>query len=260
MSFRLFPNSPNAHDLLGQSTAHRIRYQWRVGGPVICQAIMVICVIVWLVEILTKLLFPSLFAIILSYGMFTPAWAHAAPWTFITSMFMHEPGLFHILFNMLTLWAVGPVLERMLGHWRFLGMYLLSGIGGNAAVLLYARIVGGGGLGGNGWMTSVYGASGALFGLFAALLIVYRRIGADITSMLIWMAINFAMPFLYPGIAWQAHVGGFIIGGAYAALLTSSIPITRGKSLTFRSLFYGIPLLIVIAAVSVWAMIPVLTM
>ncbi|PLS31142.1 rhomboid family protein [Bifidobacterium margollesii] len=255
MRFRLFPNSPTAHDLLGETTKNRIRYQWRVGGPVICQAIMIVCVVVWLIEILTKLLIPPLFAGILSYGMFTPAWVHVTPWTFITSMFMHEPGIMHILFNMLTLWAVGPVLERMLGHWRFLGMYLLAGIGGNMAVLLWARL-----FNANGWMTSVYGASGALFGLFAALLVVYRRIGADITSMLIWMAINFAMPFLYPGIAWQAHVGGFIIGGIYALLLTSSIPITRGKSLTARSLIYGIPLLIVIAAISVWCMIPVIGM
>ena len=55
-------------------------------------------------------------------------------------------------------------------------------------------------------------ASGALFGLFASLLVVYRRIGADIRSMLIWMAVNFALPFVVGGVAWQAHVGGFCSG------------------------------------------------
>ena len=57
--------------------------------------------------------------------------------------------------------------------------------------------------GGIGWQMAAYGASGALFGLFASLLVVYRRIGADIRSMLIWMAVNFALPFVVGGVAWQ---------------------------------------------------------
>ncbi|NEG95569.1 rhomboid family intramembrane serine protease [Bifidobacterium primatium] len=249
--FRLFPNSPTARELFNKDA---IRREWRNGGPVITQAIILICVLVWAVEIIARFLSPVLLNAVLSLGMLTPAVVPHYPWTLITSMFMHEPGIFHLLFNMLMLWSIGPVLERMLGHWRFLGMYLLSGIGGDLALLLWARLY----PGGSGWVVSVYGASGALFGLFAAILIVYRRIGADITSIIVWVAINFALPLLYPGIAWQAHVGGFLIGGLYTWLLTSSLPLTRGKSLTVRSLVYGLPLLAVIVAVGVWCLIPVM--
>ena len=116
-------------------------------------------------------------------------------------MFLHQPtSLWHILFNMLTLWCVGPVLERMMGHWPYLALYLLSGLGGGAGLMVWAVCSP------SGWMTAAYGASGALFGLFAAILVVYRRIGIDIRSMLIWMLVNFLMPVITPGIAWQAHV------------------------------------------------------
>lgn len=249
--FRLFPNSPSVRELFDKDA---LRREWRSGGPVITQTIIVICVAIWAVEIITRFLFPALLNALLSLGMFTPAVVPHYPWTLITSMFLHEPGIFHILFNMLTLWAVGPMMEYLLGHWRFLGMYLLSGLGGDLALLLWARFY----PGGSGWVVSVYGASGALFGLFAAVLVTYRRRGTDITSMLVWMAINFAMPFIMPGIAWQAHVGGFVVGGVYALLLTTRIPITRGSSLTVRSLVYGIPLLIVIVAIGAWCLIPVM--
>ncbi len=55
-------------------------------------------------------------------GMAAPVRLVAEPWTLITSMFLHAPNsLLHILFNMIALYSVGPVLERMIGHWRYLG-------------------------------------------------------------------------------------------------------------------------------------------
>ena len=101
----------------------------------------------------------------------------------------------------------------------------------------------------SGWMTAAYGASGALFGLFAAILVVYRRIGMDIRSMLIWMLINFLMPVITPGIAWQAHIGGFIIGGLFAWLLVSGLHALRGKSLGWRAAVYGVAVFLVIAVI-----------
>lgn len=250
MSFRLFPYSPSAKSLFDKDA---LRREWRNGGPVICQAIMVVCITLWLVEILLRFFSPTLLSLMLSYGMIIPAMVPHQPWTLITNMFLHEPGLTHVLFNMLTLWCVGPLLEKLLGHWRFLGMYLLCGLGGDAGLLIWSHFYGG-----SSWLTGAYGASGALFGLFAAILITYRRIGADISSMLIWMVINFAMPLVYPNIAWQAHVGGFVIGGVYAWLLIYDVPSLRRQSLGRRSLIYGGCLLVVLAAVIFWALIPVL--
>ena len=66
--------------------------------------------------------------------------------------------------------------------------------------------------------------------------------------MLVWMAINFLMPFLVGGIAWQAHVGGFIVGGVFTWLLISGVHALRGKSLTFRTMVYGAVVLALIVA------------
>ena len=221
--FSLFPDSPSFKDLF---SARSLRYRWRNGDPVITTAIMAICIVVWAIEAVLFLV--------------------AEPWTLITSMFLHQPtSLWHILFNMLTLWCVGPVLERMMGHWPYLALYVLSGLGGGAGLMVWAVCSP------SGWMTAAYGASGALFGLFAAILVVYRRIGIDIRSMLIWMLINFLMPVITPGIAWQAHVGGFIVGGVLAWLLVTGLHAFRGKSLTWRTTVYGITVFVVVVAIIV---------
>lgn len=224
--FSLFPDSPSFKDLF---SARSLRYRWRNGDPVITTAIMAICIVVWAIEAVLFLVWPEGGNAFVNAGMLLPATAVRHPWTFITSMFLHQPtSLWHILFNMLTLWCVGPVLERMMGHWPYLALYLLSGLGGGAGLMVWAVCSP------SGWMTAAYGASGALFGLFAAILVVYRRIGIDIRSMLIWMLINFLMPVITPGIAWQAHVGGFIVGGVLAWLLVTGLHAFRGKSLTWR--------------------------
>lgn len=231
--FNLFPGSPTIRDMFSKRA---IRYQWRDNGPVITTAILLICVAVWIVELLLWLLWPSGLTELLGFGMFQPMHAVSRPWTFITSMFLHQPtSLMHILFNMISLWAVAPVLERLMGHWPFLALYLLSGIGGGLGMMAWGVIT----PNGSGWLNASYGASGALFGLFASLLIVYRRIGIDISSMMVWMVINFAMPFVMRNIAWQAHVGGFLIGALFTWLLISGAHSLRGKSLTYRTAVYG---------------------
>lgn len=108
--------------------------------------------------------------------------------------------------------------------------------------------VGCGGSGRHRLANAAYGASGALFGLFASLLVVYRRIGADIRSMLIWMAVNFALPFVVGGVAWQAHVGGFVVGGILTWLLVGGVPAWRGKSLKWRMQVYGWAMVVLVIA------------
>lgn len=206
---------------------------------------MAVCIVVWIVEAVLNLVWQGGLNAMLNAGMLMPATAVHKPWTFITSMFLHQPNsLWHILFNMLTLWCVGPVLERMMGHWSFLALYAVSGLAGGTGMMLWAVLSGA-----SGWITPVYGASGALLGLFAAILVVYRRIGLDIRSMMIWMLINFLMPVIMPNIAWQAHLGGFLFGGMFTWLLVSGLRILRGKSLPRRTLIYGTVMGIVIIAI-----------
>ncbi|WP_417555816.1 rhomboid family intramembrane serine protease [Microbacterium sp.] len=127
------------------------------------------------------------------------------PWRLLTTVFVHG-GLLHLGLNMLALWMLGQILEPMLGRVRFLAMYLISGLGGSVAVALMAP------------GTSTVGASGALFGMMAALLIIGRHIGANVTGILVVLGINFAYGFIVKGIAWQAHLGGLIVGALIALI------------------------------------------
>ena len=191
-----------------------IRRRWGDQAPVVTMAITVICLAVWVIQMALYLLAPFHYQrLLLEYWAFVPIVAIHEPWMFVTSMFLHATNVSHILFNMITLWVVGPVLEKLIGHGRFLALYMISGLGGDLGLMVYAVLVP------SGWGTSAIGASGALFGLFAAILVVYRRLGIDIRSMVVWMVINFCMPLFVPGIAWQDHVGGFLIGGLFMLVL-----------------------------------------
>lgn len=251
MSQRFFPRpGANRRGLLTPLfNPRRIRYEWRTGGPVITVAILTLCVAVWLVEITTRFLFPALFSAMVGNGAFAPVFFSLRPWSVVTSMFLHSTSIFHILFNMLTLWMVGPVLEKMLGHLPYLVLYVLSGLGGSMGLMLWTRLAP------VSWSTlsvSAYGASGAIFGLFAALLLVYQRVGVDIRSMLVMLAVNFVMPVIYPNIAWQAHVGGFIVGGLLTLLLMWRVPGLRKVGLGGRTAIFGGALFVIVIAVMMW--------
>lgn len=128
----------------------------------------------------------------------------------ITSAFLPPTGtmgLLDIAFNMWALYIVGPGLEQLLGWSRYLGVYLLSAIGGGAAYYLVVPP-----------NASALGASGAVFGLFAAWFVVSRRLRLNTSGIVTLIAINLAFSFFYHNsIAWQAHVGGLITGGVITA-------------------------------------------
>ena len=127
-------------------------------------------------------------------------------WRLLTAAFLHI-GLLHLLVNMLALAVVGPALERLFGAWRFLTLYLVGALGGSVAVYLFDAPV-----------SAVAGASGAIFGLFAATLIVLRNLGLDARFMVLAVVVNFAVSFA-PGISLLGHAGGFIAGGLCALAL-----------------------------------------
>jgi len=143
---------------------------------------------------------------------FTGQWAFFAvlgadePWRFLTAAFLHSPsGFMHIVLNMVALWAVGPYLETSLGRARYITLYLLSALGGSTAMVVWADLSG-------AWFTAVVGASGAVFGLFGAVLVVLRRTGRSARGIIAVVALNTVIGFLVPGIAWQAHLGGLVVG------------------------------------------------
>jgi membrane associated rhomboid family serine protease len=129
------------------------------------------------------------------------------PWRMLTSALVHG-SVFHVLLNMYTLWIFGQILEPMLGRWRFLTLYVLSGLAGSLGVLFLSNP-----------SVGVVGASGAIFGLMGAFLVIQRRLGGNATQLLVLVGINLVIGFL-PGlnVSWQAHVGG-LIGGAIIGLI-----------------------------------------
>lgn len=122
----------------------------------------------------------------------------------LTNAFLHL-SLLHIGANMLALYLVGPAVERALGAWRYLALYLLSLLGGATAIMLFGNPLG-----------AVAGASGAIFGLFAAALVLARRLGLDPRWLMITIVINVVITVTVPGISVAGHIGGFVVGGLVA--------------------------------------------
>lgn len=142
-------------------------------------------------------------------GLYTSPYLEPEPWRMLTSTFAHSTTFIgHIAFNMYALYICGRVLEPMLGRLRFLALYLASGLGGSVAVLLITDP-----------RVPVLGASGAVFGLFAAMFVLLRARGVQTMQIVILIAINLAIGFIIPGIAWEAHVGGLVVGAATAAVM-----------------------------------------
>jgi membrane associated rhomboid family serine protease len=111
----------------------------------------------------------------------------------------------HLAFNMLALHSLGTQIEATLGKSKFFVIFFISLLAGSITSTYFLPIGGGS-----------IGASGAVFGLFGAILVIYRKYRADIKSVLITVGLNLAIGFTIPNIDWRAHVGG-LLGGAVAA-------------------------------------------
>ncbi len=135
--------------------------------------------------------------------------ADGAYWRLLTAAFLHD-GIMHIAFNMVALYLFGPFVERALGTWRFLSVYLLTAVVASVFVFVLTPA-----------NTLTVGASGAVFGLFAIALVLLYRSGQDVRSLLILLGINVVLS-LRPGVSWQGHLGGFIAGLVYAAAVAYS--------------------------------------
>ncbi|NBE82191.1 rhomboid family intramembrane serine protease [Micromonospora rubida] len=134
----------------------------------------------------------------------------------VTAMFLHY-GVIHLLLNMWALWVLGRSLEANLGPLRFLSLYLVAGLGGNVAAYLFSAE-----------NATTAGASTAIFGLFAALIVIERRMGRDISAVLPVLVINLVFTLTVPGISIPGHLGGLVTGGVLALLLAYAPRSRRG--------------------------------
>lgn len=180
-------------------------------------------------------------ALFLNLAQVNAAVAAGEWWRIFTVVLLHS-SVMHILFNMWALWILGPQVERAVGTWPFVGLYLASaGVGGVAAYYW------------GGPFDIGVGASGAVFGLFGIWLswALHRRNtawGRALLSQLgFLLLINAAIPFIVPNISWQAHVGGlaagFVIGEIWARVKGPNAPALRAAAA------FGVAVLAAIAVI-----------
>jgi membrane associated rhomboid family serine protease len=169
--------------------------------PTVSITLIALNVLVWVLQVLPG-------SNLTDQLVYSPLALYYEPWRAITSGFAHDQSnILHLALNMYSLYIFGQVLEPLIGRGRFLALYLISMIGGSAAITLLS-----------GLNSATLGASGAIFGLMGAYFVIMRKLGAQGGQLLGLIAINFAFGFFMGGISWQAHLGG-LIGGVLVALV-----------------------------------------
>ena len=128
------------------------------------------------------------------------------PWTIVTSMFIHL-GFWHIFANMFALYFLGAHLSMLIGERKFLIVYFCGGILGGVLFVLLARP-----------SSIAVGASGAIFALGGALAVLRPKLKVIVFPIIIpiplWLAVTFGFLIVsfFPNVAWQAHLGGLVLG------------------------------------------------
>jgi len=126
--------------------------------------------------------------------------SHGEWWRLMTAAFLHY-GPLHLALNMFSLYFAGSILEQVIGRWRYLLLYLISGIFGSAGALFHTP------------GSATAGASGAIFGVLGGLLVLERRgniaTGGQVLGLIV---LNLIFTFAVPGVSVGGHVGGLIAG------------------------------------------------
>jgi membrane associated rhomboid family serine protease len=140
--------------------------------------------------------------------LFGPFVANGDWWRLLTTAFLHA-NLLHLGLNMLALYWLGSAVELFLGPLRYFALYIVSGLAGSAGALVVDA------------MQPTVGASGAIFGIMGALLIIeYQQTGQLAGQAASLIAINLIFSFAIPGISYGGHIGG-LIGGVLVSLALS---------------------------------------
>jgi len=187
----------------------------RFGGsfntvPKVTRTILVTCISIFVLSLL-------LGSFALAFGMIPAAIAQGEWWRLLTSTLLHG-SILHLLFNMYALYWLGPQLERSLGHMRFAALYVLSALGGSVASYWFSDL-----------RTVSVGASGAIFGLITATIVIGREMRTDVSQLVVLLGLNVVIGFLQPGIDWRAHFGGAVTGAAIAFIYTKGNRLNRDR-------------------------------
>lgn len=142
--------------------------------------------------------------------LYGPSVAEGEWWRIVTSGFLHA-GIAHLAFNMIALWYLGSVFEAYIGPLRFTLVYLAAVVWGSAGALLLTP------------NSPTVGASGGVFGLMAAVLVLqWQRRITLFSGLAMWLGLNLVITFTLPNISIGGHLGG-IVGGTIAALVLSGM-------------------------------------
>jgi membrane associated rhomboid family serine protease len=146
------------------------------------------------------------------YGLFGPAIADGDWYRIITGAFLHA-NILHLLLNMYALYVLGPIVERSLGGVRYVIVYAAALLAGSAGALILDP------------NALTVGASGAIYGLMGALVVLFRNRGISLmqSGLALTLFINFVFTLSISNISIGGHVGGFV-GGALATLVVVEGP------------------------------------
>ncbi|MGE3539877.1 MAG: rhomboid family intramembrane serine protease [Candidatus Tectimicrobiota bacterium] len=178
---------------------------------------------------------PSMSSLLHWGANFGPRTTQGEPWRLLTSMFLHI-GILHLLFNMVALWNIGRFIERLIGSTGFVVLYMLSGLTGSLASVLWNPIA------------VSAGASGAIFGLFGGLLgflVRHRDTAAHSflatlrSNTLAFLGYNLLFGMVQEGIDMAAHLGGLGGGFLCGMLLTQPLTLASRARRRLRSLLVG---------------------
>ena len=148
--------------------------------------------------------------LIANFALFAPSVANGQWWLLITAGFLHG-SIIHLLFNVYILWVLGSQLENIVGKTKFIIIYFGSLLGGSLASYLFSP-----------FGSYSIGASGAIFGLMGAMLVVGRKRNLDISQITTLVVINVVIGFVLSGIDWRAHLGGLAAGALITWVLINA--------------------------------------
>ncbi|MDO9537187.1 MAG: rhomboid family intramembrane serine protease [Thermoplasmata archaeon] len=187
-------------------------------------AIIVICIAVFLVEMVDLQMAAP-------YAMWPD---DPMPWMFVTSIFIHID-FTHLFFNMFMLFMFGVTLERMIGPYRFLGLFLVAGVVGNLGYVVYCLAT--------GITNPAIGASGAIYGVFTCLAILAPNIRVYlfffiplkiIHALMLYAVIDILFIQSDDNIAHAAHIAGLLVGLVFALYLKKKLLEKQSYSVSYQ--------------------------